>query len=131
MRRAQPWKTNRSRVLRANETSAEALLWSAVRGRRFMDLKFVRQVSIGAYFADFVCRERMIIVEIDGATHSTPDEILADAKRTTALEAMGYCIFRVSNTDVFDNLGGVLVSLLVFIENNGSCEHQTRGRPSP
>jgi very-short-patch-repair endonuclease len=34
-------------------------------------LKFVRQYSIGPYFVDFVCRERMIIVEIDGATHST------------------------------------------------------------
>jgi len=72
MRGAQPWRTNRARVLRSRATSAEDRMWSALRNRRLNGLKFVRQCSIGPYFVDFVCRERKIIVEIDGATHSIP-----------------------------------------------------------
>ena len=64
MRRAQPWKTNRARVLRVHETSAEAKLWSALRGRRLDGLKFVRQAPIAPYFVDFLCRERRVIVEV-------------------------------------------------------------------
>ena len=72
MRGPQPWRTNRARVLRSHSTSAEDRIWSALRNRRLNGLKFVRQYSIGPYFVDFVCRERMIIVEIDGATHREP-----------------------------------------------------------
>ena len=122
MRRAQPWLTNRARVLRDNETSAEDRVWQALRGRQLGGLKFVRQFPIGRYFADFVCRERKIIVEIDGATHGTKRELAADAARTKALENLGYRIFRAHNDEVFENLDGVLDTLLAFAEESGaSC----------
>ena len=116
MRRSQTWRTQRSRTLRANETATEAKLWAELRNRHFAGLKFVRQSPVGGYFADFLCRERCLIVEVDGATHSTDAELSADALRTRALERLGYRIFRASNTDIFDNLDGVLDALLEFIE---------------
>ena len=114
MRGPQPWLTNRARVLRSRPTSAEGRLWSALRNRRLAGLKFVRQHSIGPYFADFVCRERMIVVEIDGATHSTDTELADDAQREDYLRAQGYRIFRIANGDVYANLNGVCEALLAF-----------------
>src|SRR5205085_4114938 len=47
MRGAQPWRTNRARVLRSPLTPAEDRMWSALRNRRLNGLKFVRQCPIG------------------------------------------------------------------------------------
>ena len=114
MRRAQPWKTLRARTLRANETSAEQKLWDALRNRQLGGLKFARQVSIAPFFADFVCRNLKLIVEVDGATHGTPEELARDEAREAFLKAKGYRVFRVLNDDVYTNLDGVLHTLLAF-----------------
>jgi very-short-patch-repair endonuclease len=114
MRRAQPWQTNRSRVLRTNETSAEARLWAELRNRRLGGLKFVRQAPIDGYFADFLCRERRVVIEIDGGTHSTEAELAADALRSSEFSSRGLRVFRVSNADVYEHLDDVLEALLTF-----------------
>jgi len=116
MRGPQPWLTNRARVLRSQPISAEAKLWGELRNRQLGGHKFVRQMPIRSYFADFVCRERMVIVEVDGGTHSTNPEVASDANRTAVLEQEGYRVFRVCNDDVYNNLDGVLDALLAFIE---------------
>jgi len=116
MRRQQPWRSNCSRVLRANATSAEARLWSCLRNRGLGGFKFVRQTPIGPYFVDFLCRGNSLIVEVDGGTHSEPHEGAADAARTIELEGLGYRIVRVTNRDVYDNLDGVLDGLLAILE---------------
>jgi len=90
MRGAQPWRTNRARALRSRARSAEYRMWSTLRNRRLNGLKFVRQCSIGPCFVDFACRERNIIVEIDGATHSTVEEQAHDARRADHLGAQGF-----------------------------------------
>lgn len=116
MRRAQPWRTTRARVLRASSTSAEERLWHELRARRLSGLKFVRQWPIGPFFADFACRELMILIEVDGGTHSTEAEVARDAARTAYLQAQGFRIFRVHNQDVVDNLAGVLDALIAVID---------------
>ena len=131
MRRAQPWKTNRARALRANGTSAEEKLWGELRNRQLAGLKFVRQTPVGPYFADFLCRERKLIVEIDGGTHSADAEIAADAAREVALRNLGYRIFRAWNGEVFDNIDGVIEALLAVVEGAGCDSARIRCRPSP
>ncbi len=73
-------EVKRARELRRAETSAEAKLWNHLRARRLNGFKFVRQEPIGPYFADFVCREEKLIVEVDGATHGMPEEIAAGTR---------------------------------------------------
>ena len=90
-------------------------MWWALRNRRLNGLKFVRQCPIGPYFVDFVCRERRIIVEIDGATHSTEQELAYDAQRADYLHAQGFRIFRASNGDVYEDLNGICEGLIAFI----------------
>ena len=75
----------------------------------------MRQSPIGPYFADLLCRELKLIVEVDGGTHSSEDELARDAKRTAYLEAQGFVSFRVHNTEVYGNLDGVLDTLMEFI----------------
>jgi very-short-patch-repair endonuclease len=61
-----------------------------------------------------------VIVEIDGATHATDNEIANDAKRTEFLRVQGYRIFRITNIDVYDNLDGVFEALVAFIEERSN-----------
>jgi very-short-patch-repair endonuclease len=116
MRGEQPWRTNRSRVLRSRPISAEARLWSRLRNRQLGGHKFVRQAPIDPYFVDFLCRERKVVVEVDGGTHSTEEEAAHDGRRTRHLRQHGYRVFRISNDDVYNNLDCSLDALLAFIE---------------
>jgi very-short-patch-repair endonuclease len=116
MRGAQPWKTNRSRILRSNTTSAEDKLWFHLRDRRLGGFKFVRQFTIENYFVDFVCRKERVIIEVDGGTHSTSIELANDSKRDQAMAELGYKIIRVRNADVYENIDGVLAHLLAVLE---------------
>ena len=107
---------NRARGLRREQTEAEKRLWGCLRSRRLNGHKFVRQEPIGPFIADFLCRERKLIVEVDGATHSEPDEIAYDERRSRYLRALGYKILRVQNADVFTICDDVLDMILMAPE---------------
>jgi very-short-patch-repair endonuclease len=79
----------RARHLRHRQTSAEGLLWQALRNRKLARWKFRRQHPIDRYVVDFVCLEAKLIVEVDGATHSMDREIRHDTERTRILEICG------------------------------------------
>ena len=49
-----------------------------------------------------------LIVEVDGVTHAEALAVARDKTRSEALEACGFLVIRVSNTDVYENLEGVL-----------------------
>jgi very-short-patch-repair endonuclease len=98
----------RARKLRARQTSAEARLWRMLRNRRLERWKFRRQHPIDRYIVDFVTLDGKLIVEVDGATHGEADEVVRDVERTRVLEALGFHIVRVNNSDVYENLDGVL-----------------------
>jgi len=99
----------RARSLRRAQTKPEFLLWKHLRDRQLGGFKFVRQEPIGPYYADFACRGRRLIVEVDGGQHL---ESTSDARRDNILGALGYRIIRVWNNDVLNNIEGVLEMLL-------------------
>jgi very-short-patch-repair endonuclease len=99
----------RSRSLRRDMTKSERLLWDALRNRALQKWKFVRQYSIGPYFADFVCRKAKLIVELDGEGHSqTVDH---DQERDAYLRAAGYRVMRIPSVEVMRNLAGVVAGI--------------------
>jgi very-short-patch-repair endonuclease len=116
MAKVNPRTLERARSLRRNETAAEIKLWEALRGRRLHGFKFVRQLPVGPYVVDFACRSRMLIVEVDGATHGEDHEVAHDARRTAFLEAQGWRVLRVWNAEVFENLVGVCDGILLALE---------------
>lgn len=116
MRGANGPAIDRARALRRDQTDAEQRLWRALRGRALDGLKFVPQEPIGPFFADFVCREKKLVIEVDGATHSSERELAYDQRREHYLRDAGYRIVRVTNEDVFRNLEGVCDTILAALK---------------
>jgi very-short-patch-repair endonuclease len=108
--------TDRVRQLRRNSTDAEMKLWFAVRDRRLAGFKFVRQKPIGPYVVDFLCRDRKVIVEVDGGQHA---ESKGDQVRDAYLASEGYHILRFWNSDVLGNIDGVLQTILASLNSSG------------
>jgi very-short-patch-repair endonuclease len=63
-------------------------------------------VPVGPYVVDFCCRERKVIVELDGGQHAVPTR--AERERTVFLEALGYCALRFWSNEALGNSDGVL-----------------------
>ncbi len=105
--------TGFARRLRTNQTDAETLLWNRIRNRQIDGHKFVRQKPIGNYICDFVCRESLIIVEVDGGQHSGS---ASDIVRDRNLVAEGYRVLRFWNNDVLGNIDGVLAAIQVELQ---------------
>ena len=101
-------KLNAARALRRNETFAEKRLWEQLRNRTLEGFKFARQVPIGPFVADFVCRDLKLIVEVDGATHSTDEELEKDMRRTEYLSGEGYHVIRFQNDEILNGMDQVL-----------------------
>jgi very-short-patch-repair endonuclease len=102
------------RRLRRQATDAETKLWFALRDRRLGGFKFIRQEAIGPYIVDFVCREKKLVIEVDGGQHA---ENVRDRVRDLALASSGYQILRFWNSDVLSNRDGVLSVILAELEN--------------
>jgi very-short-patch-repair endonuclease len=112
MRGPDPQRTSLTRKLRRDQTSAEQRLWRAIRNRQLGGLKFVRQVAVGPYVADLMCRQRRLIIELDGATHSTDEQLARDARRDAFLRGAGYAILRFQNAEVYEALDAVCEAIL-------------------
>jgi len=97
--------------LRREATKAERILWRAINRGQIEGFKFRRQVPLCGYIVDFACHEARIVVELDGATHSTDDELAADADRQKKIEDEGYAVLRFRNAEVYDNLDGVIETM--------------------
>lgn len=99
--------TAKARSLRRSMTKAEVFLWMQIRRRGLNGARFRRQHPVGPYIADFACPAPKLIVEVDGATHWTPEELAHDERRTKYLEQEGWTVLRVTNSDVYENMDGV------------------------
>ena len=85
-------KVARARQLRKVENDAEEKLWGELRGQRLNGHKFLRQLPIGPYFADFACREANLVVEVDGSQHA---HRLHDRYRDETMNRNGWSVLRV------------------------------------
>ena len=90
-------KTTRARELRKVENEAEDSLWHELRGRRLNGYKFVRQLPIGPYFADFACREANLVVEVDGSQHANRSR---DRFRDETMNRNGWSVLRFWHADI-------------------------------
>ncbi len=91
-------KIFRSRELRKNMTPGEKKLWHLY--LKHYPLKFQRQKIIGEYIADFYCAKAHLIIEVDGESHDTIQNIIRDKARTKALAKYHLRILRISNEKI-------------------------------
>lgn len=104
---------NFAKALRTSQTPPETALWNIIRAKRLGGVKFVRQLPIAPYVADFAARESRLVIELDGDSHIGREAY--DAARTAFIESKGYRVIRFTNNDVLINAEGVARAILVAL----------------
>ena len=108
-------------------TMQERKLWNIIKNRQFFGFRFRRQFPIGQYIVDFICREKKIIIELDGGQHNEIQNIDYDKKRTEYLISQSYKVVRFWNNEIDKNIDGVYEKLKTVFE----IDKITPSQPSP
>jgi len=114
-----------ARTLRKSQTRCELLLWQELRNRK-LGVKFRRQAPFVfgnyKYVADFYCREKKLIIEIDGKVHEEKANKDYDEFREEIFVEAGFKVIRFKNTEVENNIFAVVDKIHSVL---------TPARPSP
>ena len=106
--------TARAQGLRREATLSEKRLWLCLNKRQRQGFKFSRQIPVGPYFCDFLCREARLVIEVDGDSHELAGAY--DERRDAFLVREGYRVLRFLNADIRDHLDGVLQEIDAALE---------------
>ena len=107
-------ETNRRvRQLRDGDNMAEAVIWNELKAKQLGGYKFLRQMPIGPYFADFVCRSRKLVVELDGSQHAESDY---DRRRDAFMREQGYSVLRFWSGDAVKHIASVCETILAALD---------------
>jgi very-short-patch-repair endonuclease len=120
--------TRRAQELRNNATEAERRLWGHLSRRQLGGYKFSRQMPVGPFICDFLCREKGLVVELDGGQHA---DSFKDGRRTAYLQSHELTVLRFWNNDVLANIGGVLATILSELERLPSWVGRAHPQPLP
>src|SRR5438067_482523 len=120
-----------ARHFRKASTRHEKRLWWQLRDRKLGGLKFRRQVPIGDRIVDFFCAEANLAIELDGSGHTRHFTQTSDLDREIDLHEKGVRIIRFYNTEVDQNLDGVLNAILYAADPEKSqwASGQIPGKP--
>ena len=109
-------KLELAKHFRQNMTQAETKLWKRLRANKLNGLHFRRQQVILGFIVDFYCHKYQLIVEIDGDVHDSREEL--DLARENILIQNGFRIIRFKNSQVENNIEGVLTGILDVVRDN-------------
>ncbi len=108
--------------LRKTMTKGEACLWKYVLGKKQMKgYQFRRQRPILNYIADFMCKELLLIIEVDGISHQDAEAIQRDNKRTEVLQSVGFSVLRFSDWEVLNRMVDVSIRIGAWIDKHAIC----------
>jgi len=95
-------------TLRKNMTKAEACLWKFVlRAGNMKGFIFRRQRPVLKYIADFMCKELMLVIEVDGITHQQEETFEKDKIKQKDLEYAGFKVIRFNDEEVLNDIENV------------------------
>ena len=86
-------------------TPQELKLWFYLKSKK-LGVKFRRQHGIGPYIADFYCKEKNLVIELDGSTHKNEKEY--DKGRNDYMETLGLKVLRFWNGEIDKNIEEIL-----------------------
>ena len=89
-----------AREMRRAATPSERAAWAILRDRRCLGLKFRRQVVVDGMIVDFYCARPRIVLEVDGAVHTSADATERDRTRDGLLTTRGIQVIRSRNAEV-------------------------------
>ena len=99
---------------RKRPTDAEKRLWSCLRNRKLAGLKFRRQHPLGDRTVDFFCADAKLAIELDGSGHLNESRQGSDLDREIELYEKGIRILRFPNSEILENLDGVVLILILY-----------------
>ncbi|MGO7205567.1 endonuclease domain-containing protein, partial [Rhizobium ruizarguesonis] len=99
-----------------------------LRARRLNGYKFARQVPLGPFIVDFLCREQRLIVEVDGFQHA---DSVSDQRRTEWLNVNGYAVLRFWNQEISRERRSVLETVLAALQGRIEVSSELLGFYSP
>jgi very-short-patch-repair endonuclease len=103
--------------LRKTMTKAEACLWKyLLRGEQMKGYGFRRQRPINNFIADFMCKDLMLIIEVDGNTHLYEETFQRDKIKQKKLEELGFTVLRFTDDDILKNLNKISYIINDWIE---------------
>src|SRR5262245_34763973 len=108
-----PKKTQAARRLRQDSTDVERRLWYRLRNGQVDGHQFRRQHPAGPYVLDFYCPQLHLAIELDGGQHNFAAQAGRDQRRDAWLAARGVTILRFWNSDVVENMTGVLEKISI------------------
>jgi len=107
--------------LRKNMTKAEACMWKyLLKARQMKGYQFRRQRPVLNYIADFMCKELLLIIEVDGITHDCEEGILKDQAKDKALQEAGFTVLRFSGWEVLNRMVDVSIIIGDWIDKNAT-----------
>lgn len=106
----------RRQYLRNHATETEKILWTRIKQKQINAVKFRRQHSIGPYIVDFYAPQIGMVIEIDGPSHFLPENQAHESRRNKYLNENVNTILRFQNSESYENLEGVLISIQEKIE---------------
>lgn len=102
---------------RKQMTKAEACIWKyALSARQMQGYQFRRQRPVLNYITDFLCKELMLIIEVDGLTHDWEKVAENDIIRQHRLEEVGFSVLRFNDEEVLNNIEDVIKTIENYIE---------------
>jgi very-short-patch-repair endonuclease len=105
-------------------TEVEKRLWGVLRDPD-LPIRFRRQHPVGRYIVDFACPTAKLGIELDGGQHAISQK--DDEMRTKEIARYGYRLIRFWNSDVMENLEGVLETIHRELEFTLSAPGGRRG----
>jgi very-short-patch-repair endonuclease len=108
---------SKANALRKNLTKAEACLWKyALRAKQMRGYTFRRQRPVLNFIADFMCKELLLVIELDGLTHHDEKTAEKDRAKEKALKDAGFYVLRFSDETVLNDIKGATRSIENFID---------------
>ncbi|RNL51246.1 endonuclease domain-containing protein [Pedobacter jejuensis] len=123
------YNTNLKKFANSNRkdmTKAEACLWKYVlSGKQMMGYQFRRQRPILNFIVDFMCKELMLIIEVDGLTHHWEDVAKKDITRDKLLIDIGFTVLRFNDDEILKDIVNVNRAICFYVEgfNNNKNNH--------
>ncbi len=118
----------RARDMRKNPTETEDIIWQHVRNSQ-LGFKVRRQHPFKEFILDFVCLDKMLVIEIDGAHHMNDEQRVLDDARDLYLGFFGFKTLRFSNEQVLLDTHEVLTIIKTELEKRPSLKESAEGTP--
>ena len=108
------------RKLRKNMTESEKRLWERIRNKKLW-VKFLRQNQMYVYtednwlnrfiIPDFYCKEKRLILEIDGNIHDKLEIVELDKYKEKLVNNLWIKVLRIKNEDILNNINNVMLNI--------------------